>query len=77
MCAGSALIEIGGVGGCRRERWGGSGVCKGKQGANLRVLVHEAARIVHLVVHYNVEIFLCVVLRHVRVGELLVGHCDV
>ena len=41
---------------------------------DVRVLVHEAARVVHLVVDHDVEVLLGGVRAHVRVGECLVGH---
>jgi hypothetical protein len=40
------------------------------------MLIDEARRIVHLVVHDNVQVLLGVVLRDVGVGEFLVGHVD-
>jgi hypothetical protein len=49
-------------------------VCEEATRADIRVLVDEAAGIVHLVVDDNVEVFLGAVLRHVRVGEDLVRH---
>lgn len=42
---------------------------------DLRVLVNEAGDVVDLVVNDHVQVLLAGVLGHIRVGELLGGHC--